>query len=716
MPGYDIDLYDSSTYGELSSTRYYLTINGSTLTRVKQFDWERNLTKLSGKFNLLISDPTNTLYNTVSSGDELKAFRTSDNAKIFGGYIETVERTLGKAFELSITGGDYTTYLNQVLVRAQVYNDKEFSIIVRDIINKYILKGTIIDSFDATTGWTSDSSILTTISSETGTDANNHLYARFGTACLKVITASTGIGYIEKTYTNGYQLQPTDRIQIYFYIEDASDVSGLTLRIGQDNSNYYEMSNEATLVNGWNYLIFDMANKTDIGTVSLFNNDYVRLSIDVASTDSGYFYLDEMRINPHNDETDGFTTDKVEFTNNYTTVQFKNVSCHEAIKKIANARPVDYDFYVDINKDLNFGIQGTISSGVTLTRGNNILSDEFYDDDTNLINKVTVYGARQLFTWEEKFSGNGSTDTFTLTYEPVDTYITVGGTEQLGYQTGMTGTTFDYKTDQKNRQIIFESGSVPGVGTNNIVVNYTYSVPITATYKDTESISNYGLRESKIENEYIFSKDDALTIARQTVSRYKDPIPVGTSKIKINPLIDVGETVQYINDKYYSTPQTFVVTSTKSILIGGKLNTTLKLSALPNTVEDYLNNLYERINALEEKEKGQSDVLIEAIEFLDDLELIDNPSAQLVIRTRSITGNQLIWDNDAFGLWDTYNWAGGAGIWGNDLLGVWGVAEWGEDVTTSFLLGNSLGGILGTSKLGTIPSEFSGNLVTNPSD
>jgi prophage tail gpP-like protein len=57
----------------MSNTKYTIKINNSVIERVKSFEAEKNLTQYSGKFDMLISDPENTLYNTVTSGDEIEA-------------------------------------------------------------------------------------------------------------------------------------------------------------------------------------------------------------------------------------------------------------------------------------------------------------------------------------------------------------------------------------------------------------------------------------------------------------------------------------------------------------------------------------------------------------------------------------------------------------------------------------------------------------------
>ncbi len=59
---------------------------------------------------------------------------------------------------------------------------------------------------------------------------------------------------------------------------------------------------------------------------------------------------------------------------------------------------------------------------------------------------------------------------------------------------------------------------------------------------------------------------------------------------------------------------------------------------------------------------------------------------KVLIETQSIGGDTLIWGNATFGIWNSF--------------------KWGNSATTSFILGNSLAGVLGTSKLGSQSSSY----------
>jgi len=64
----------------------------------------------------------------------------------------------------------------------------------------------------------------------------------------------------------------------------------------------------------------------------------------------------------------------------------------------------------------------------------------------------------------------------------------------------------------------------------------------------------------------------------------------------------------------------------------------------------------------------------------------------------------------------TQNIAGNTLIWGNTDFGTWGSFYWGAGAQTSFVLGHSIAGVLGTSQLGSNTSEYQTIGVYNDAD
>ena len=98
-------------------------------------------------------------------------------------------------------------------------------------------------------------------------------------------------------------------------------------------------------------------------------------------------------------------------------------------------------------------------------------ADEIYVEFLRAeISEVTRigYNARHTNT-SESFDGDGSEDTFELSNTQVQCInsVTVDGVIQTKY--------LNYDIDLNNNKIVFKSGSIPGAGTDNVVVDYDYN-------------------------------------------------------------------------------------------------------------------------------------------------------------------------------------------------------------------------------------------------
>jgi len=63
---------------------------------------------------------------------------------------------------------------------------------------------------------------------------------------------------------------------------------------------------------------------------------------------------------------------------------------------------------------------------------------------------------------------------------------------------------------------------------------------------------------------------------------------------------------------------------------------------------------------------------------------------------------------------ETKSIAGDILLWGNSVFGIWNSFKWGNSSSTSFVLGNSLAGVLGISKLGSQSSSYQVREIINP--
>jgi len=581
-------------------------------------------------------------YLTSSSESGVTSISTVDNTivsrkRVFGGYIEPIKRNVKFGRVIEINGGDYTLKLNKLMVDLKSFKNRELSVMVRELAFQDLIKPRDIDDCEATTGWNYPPS-YDSFDVDSSSDANGNPHARVGTNCLKgVITDTYSGGSIYKTFAS-YNITDNYSLGMYFFIADASKLDYVTMYLGNSHTySYYYTKVTADFSDGWNYLIFNIAEPTGENIAPyLANVTWIEFDIRTLSPyPQTTFRIDDLKFFQR--KSNDFNLDNVQTTEVYLeNGLFRNKSLFQCYQKICGIREDLYDFYIDVNKSVNFGVFGTSSSGQTFSRGVNILSTSFLDDPKNLYNDVTLFGGRQQYTFFEEFNGTGSKDAFTLQYEPLTAEVTVGGVIQKGYAPD-SGETFDYKIDQEARQIIFESGSIPAGGTNNVDVTYTYSIPTVVRKKNSESISLYGIRRTKIDNELITNVNDGKEVVSSLLDRNSSTLAVGKINAIINTNVDVGETIKLNDLNLFDTEQTFTATVVKHFFIGRKPHTEITVTDDVQSIEDFLADIFRRLNVLEDKEKGIIEITINFVDYNEDQALTDS-GANLSGKTRNAAG------------------------------------------------------------------------------
>jgi len=326
------------------------------------------------------------------------------------------------------------------------------------------------------------------------------------------------------------------------------------------------------------------------------------------------------------------------YTNVYTSttapveLRFKNVQLFKALQELAK-----YDgasFFVDKDKDLNFDVLGQTDSGVNLTKGTNIISDTYETLDDKLINRVKITGGREDYVeTDSSNTGDASTKEYTLSYKPVWARVTVDGTEKVGFKEGMKTTAdFDYFMDKEAKKIIFNVA--PG-NTLAIVIEYTYTTPVIVLSEREESVTAYGVYEKVIFDETINKKTEAQSLAGSLLDKYSGPIVVGNVETRINLTADLGETVDVLNANK-KIDDAFIVVGLEHNFFSGGRNTIYQLATLTQGVLEMLSELVQRVEALEEANRGESDLTSYFKQFVDDVSLSDDPANNLIIKIRTV--------------------------------------------------------------------------------
>lgn len=180
--------------------------------------------------------------------------------------IQQFDRT-----KLITQGGTHVTFENNMGVP-----------IMRVVETTSRVKSTI-DSMTETTGWTATTA--TNLTRDLGIFYQSPASVRFN------LPALGSQGYIEKTIS---KLDMTDYegVGVMFlavYLPSATAITGIGVRIGNDSSNYFDVSNTAGMLgawkaNEWTIIALDLANATETGSVDVTNIDYARIYVNYDGT------------------------------------------------------------------------------------------------------------------------------------------------------------------------------------------------------------------------------------------------------------------------------------------------------------------------------------------------------------------------------------------------------------------------------------------------
>jgi len=292
----------------------------------------------------------------------------------------------------------------------------------------------------------------------------------------------------------------------------------------------------------------------------------------------------------------------------------------------------------------------------TLEVGTNVVNQPNWEENReSIINKVIIKGAVERDWNTEIFSGDAIETEFTLSKVPEDTEVYISGVLKVRGVEDLT-TSFDYKVSKYRKLVIFESP--PASASNNIEVNYSYSLGIPVIRKRATSISNYGLRTYRYESQDIQNVADAEKRAEKILDLFETPEV--TTKLQVVDLYDiyVGYTVKVIdsaNNKdgdylvqgiTYQWPETFDVVD-----IGNRAT---------NEIDSAMNNIMQRIRDLERKLADNQSV---SYQIDDQIQQINIHVSTLVKDAEKESG-VLYWDDD-----DT-SWSNDAGTVGDN---------WGDD-------------------------------------
>ena len=277
---------------------------------------------------------------------------------------------------------------------------------------------------------------------------------------------------------------------------------------------------------------------------------------------------------------------------------------------------------------------GYTDSGKTFTIGGNARKiADWRQDRYKMKNKIKIFGkVRNMKT--NKFSNGGSVFTFDGTgsvatlYEKPSSFVRImeGTTELKG---GMSGATLnpDYVVDADLKKLI--KLSVPPNG-STWITEYDYSVENIIQVEDGNSASIYGEKDYMEVNPNLEERADVLAYANKLLAKYAEPF--WTGKLEVTDMSVTPGTVVHVTDSINDIDSDFVAKEVK--VLGLRRGSEVVLGDEEYRTYDYLNELDNRINKLEEKFKGEADVVQQVKSFVNPLNY--DIHTHLIAKTRGM--------------------------------------------------------------------------------
>ena len=374
--------------------------------------------------------------------------------------------------------------------------------------------------------------------------------------------------------------------------------------------------------------------------------------------------------------------------------QFKCINADIFERIVALKKALNWElYYNDSDRKVYFQPVGYVDSGKTITVGSTIVEmPEWEFDDSNMINDLRVDGATAQTNLTETgkigTTAGYTTASITLDNTPdiVELYMDAGTppTTQVtgGTKDGSSGNF--YYVDNENKKVMPATGTTFTTD-HYAIVNYVWSSPAPIHMKNQISIDTYGLKQTVLSLTDVSSILDAESRATNILSKRSVPFITGNLKVKSEDasIPNRGELINIVDTK---TPQV------NGLVLSGVYSVNKIKYMFPSSYEeievgdstwrlvDWQTSTEERLKRIEEQFVRNQDIIVELVDIKNDPAVTVEPRYRKVI-TENIAGDTL--------------------IWGNTTFGIWGTSKWGGTANISFVLGNSLAAVLGTSLLGS---------------
>lgn len=243
------------------------------------------------------------------------------------------------------------------------------------------------------------------------------------------------------------------------------------------------------------------------------------------------------------------------------SIAFNRITLSECFRKLSEL--VNYNWYVDYNKDIHFMPANGEPAPFDAIDGNYIRDSLTVTKNLSQIrNRVTVVGGEVPSpTRTVLHAGNGSTTTFATQYKfATKPTVLVGGiAKTVGLDFLDLDASFQCMWDFNQKYIRFTAGNVPadpGAGTN-IEITGEPLLPILVNIPDSASIAEYGEYEFSIADKNINTDDQAIERALAELKAYAGTISEGQFST-YKPGLRSGQVIR-VTDSLRGLDEDFVI-------------------------------------------------------------------------------------------------------------------------------------------------------------
>lgn len=224
------------------------------------------------------------------------------------------------------------------------------------------------------------------------------------------------------------------------------------------------------------------------------------------------------------------------------------------------AELINYDWYVDENKDIHFFSKNSSVAPFALTDDNG----KYYFNSLNIKKSVTGLrntivvrgGTFQGDLTTENQKADGGQTTFTWAYQYSNVAVTVGGVSKtIGIDNITDPTTVDCLYNFAEKAIKFRADNLPAA--NSVVaLSGNPHIPVIIKLEDRASVAEFGTFEYKIIDKSINTKQGARDRAKAEILSYAAELEEGSFQtkepgLKVGQKINVSSVIRGIDEDFY---------------------------------------------------------------------------------------------------------------------------------------------------------------------